>query len=475
MAYRYKSTSMRLLADTLTPVGVYATLREHFSQTLLLENKNQYGKGSDYAYICLEPVAGIVVSGNCIEEILPCGTTETFYYDAAENVMPEVTRFIRQFSAVAIPPFAVNGMFGYFSYEALQYFEDITLSAEKNEAKSIPDVQFHFYRYILAFDLLKQELYLIEFFLEDELPVGFEVLESLLQRPATTRYPFHLKGEESSNFTNASFTETVVKARQHCFRGDVIQMVVSREFSQGFRGDDFNVYRELRSINPSPYQFYFDYGDFRLFGCSPEAQLVIHQGTASVHPIAGTYRRSGDDAIDSVMEAALLEDAKENAEHVMLVDLARNDLSKNCSQVNVTAYKEVQRFSHVIHLVSEVQAKGATDNAYALKIAADTFPAGTLSGAPKYKALQLIDQYERGARSFYGGCIGFLGFDGDFNQAIMIRTFLSRGNTLFYQAGAGVVAASDEVSEMEEVHNKLRALRIAIERAKTPSYEHTVA
>jgi len=210
--------------------------------------------------------------------------------------------------------------------------------------------------------------------------------------------------------------------------------------------------------------FYFDYGSFKIFGSSPEAHLVIKGKEATIHPIAGTFKRTGNDEADAELAKQLLDDPKENSEHVMLVDLARNDLSRTGSEVTVDTYKEVQYFSHVIHLVSKVTGL-LKDNMTSSQMIAGTFPAGTLSGAPKVRAMQLINEYEQTRRGFYGGAIGFMGFNGDFNHAIMIRSFLSKGNSLFYQAGAGVVAKSSEVSELQEVNNKLAALRTAINLA----------
>jgi anthranilate synthase component I len=289
-------------------------------------------------------------------------------------------------------------------------------------------------------------------------------VESLIRSKDVPVYPFAPSGEESSNMTDAAYKEMVVKGIEHCHRGDVFQIVLSRRFQQSFTGDEFNVYRALRSINPSPYLFFFDYGDYKLMGSSPEAQLVVKNGKAVVHPIAGTFKRTGDDEADKLATERLLKDAKENAEHVMLVDLARNDLSRVCDEVEVTHYRQVQYFSHVIHLVSEVSGR-VKEGSNPFELLAKTFPAGTLSGAPKFRAMQLIDSYEPTARSYYGGAIGYIGFDGSCNHAIMIRTFLSRQNTLTCQAGAGVVAASSPDSELQEVNNKLGALKKAIELA----------
>jgi anthranilate synthase component 1 len=316
----------------------------------------------------------------------------------------------------------------------------------------------------LAFNHFKDELFICENQVkgvESEL----ESLESLIRSKDVPVYPFAPKGDESSNMTNEEYKEMVNKGIQSCHRGDVFQIVLSRRFQQSFIGDEFNVYRALRSVNPSPYLFFFDYGDYKLMGSSPESQLIIKDRQAVVHPIAGTYKRTGDDEIDARETERLLKDAKENAEHVMLVDLARNDLSRVCDDVTVAHYKQVQYYSHVIHLVSEVTGK-VKPNSNPFELMAKTFPAGTLSGAPKFKAMELIDKYEPTARSYYGGAIGFVGFDGSCNHAIMIRTFMSRNNTLVYQAGAGIVAASNPESELQEVNNKLGALKKAILLAK---------
>jgi len=296
------------------------------------------------------------------------------------------------------------------------------------------------------------------------------LVESLIKSNDVPVYPFKAKGEETSNLKDEEYIEIVKKGIRSCLRGDVFQIVLSRRFQQGFSGDEFNVYRALRSINPSPYLFFFDYGDYKLMGSSPESQLILQNGEAIVHPIAGTFKRTGDDTTDEMMADKLLKDAKENAEHVMLVDLARNDLSRSCDEVTVAQYRQVQYYSHVIHLVSEVRGK-LRDGHNPFELLATTFPAGTLSGAPKFKAMELIDEYEPTSRSYYGGCIGFMGFDGSCNHAIMIRSLLSRNNTLIYQAGAGVVAASQPESELQEVNNKLGALKKAILFAEEISHQ----
>ena len=387
---------------------------------------------------------------------------------------------------------AVQGLFGYTTFDAVQFFDTIrlrdedgqgaktggdrdpsgvpagqpdipggsTLQGDIKEAVPIPLMRYRLYQYVIAVNHFRDELYICEnqiAGLESELPV----VESLIRSKDVPVYPFGANGQETSNLTDDEYRHMVEQGIKSCLRGDVFQIVLSRRFQQAFQGDEFNVYRALRNINPSPYLFFFDYGDYKLMGSSPESQLILQNGEAIVHPIAGTFKRSGDDVTDRQMADKLLKDAKENAEHVMLVDLARNDLSRCCDDVKVTQYRQVHYYSHVIHLVSEVRGK-LREGHNPFELLATTFPAGTLSGAPKFKAMELIDQYEPTARSYYGGCIGFIGFDGSCNHAIMIRSLLSRNNTLTYQAGAGIVAASQPESELQEVNNKLGALKSAI-------------
>jgi anthranilate synthase component 1 len=350
-----------------------------------------------------------------------------------------------------------QGLYGYTAYDAIPFFDTIQF---KEGAPVVPLMRYRLYQYVIAFNHFKDELFICENKIEG-IPSEFDALVSNIKSKDVPQYPFSLNGSESSNYTDEQYREAVKKGIQHCMRGDVFQIVLSRRFQQGFQGDEFNVYRTLRNINPSPYLFFFDYGDYKLMGSSPEAQIIINNGKAVVHPIAGTFKRSGDAAIDAEMTQKLLDDPKENAEHVMLVDLARNDLSRVCTEVRVKQYRQVHYYSHVIHLVSEVEGNVA-EGSNPFHLIAKTFPAGTLSGAPKFKAMQLIDAIEPTKRAYYGGCIGFVGFNGTCNQAIMIRTFLSQQNTLTYQAGAGVVAASVPENELQEVNNKLNALKKAM-------------
>jgi anthranilate synthase component I len=457
----------KMLADVFTPVGIYLRVRDRFRDTVLLESTDHHAAENSYSFICINAIAGIEISSTKnIEFKLPGFPPEKEAVKNAAEVPQKVWDFMQRFevSGTGKEVRFAQGLYGYTTYDAVQFFDTISLSAGNSKQPAIPLMRYRLYQYVIAINHYKDELFICENVMagvESELPM----VESLIRSKDVPVYPFKAKGDETSNMNDATYMEMVEKGIQSCLRGDVFQIVLSRCFEQQFTGDEFAVYRSLRSINPSPYLFFFDYGDYKLMGSSPESQLIIQGGKAVVHPIAGTFRRTGDDETDKLEAARLLKDEKENAEHVMLVDLARNDLSRLCDEVNVEHYRQVQYYSHVIHLVSEVRGKVRPDTNPFLLLA-KTFPAGTLSGAPKFKAMELIDHYEPTARSYYGGAIGFMGFDGSCNHAIMIRTFLSRQNKLVYQAGAGIVAASKPASELQEVNNKLNALKSAIRAAE---------
>jgi len=464
---RIETEVRQMLADIFTPVGIYLRLRDRFRDTILLESTDHHAADNSYSFIGINAIAGMEISSTRqLEYKLPGQKPEKMAISQPGDVPNQLWDFMQRFEIVPAAHKSARfaqGLYGYTSYDAVQFFDSVQFS-EKESGASIPLMRYRLYQYVIAINHFKDELYLCE----NKIP-GLEsdlaIVESLIRSKDVPVFPFRMVGPESANMPDESYINIVRKGMAGCLRGDVFQIVLSRRFQQAFQGDEFNVYRALRSINPSPYLFFFDYGDYKLLGSSPEAQLIIANGKAIVHPIAGTYKRSGDDLIDAQETEKLLKDAKENAEHVMLVDLARNDLSRICEEVQVTHYRQVQYFSHVIHLVSEVTGKVPTGTNPFLLIA-KTFPAGTLSGAPKIRAMQLIDQFEPTSRSYYGGAIGFMGFDGSCNHAIMIRTFLSKQNTLTYQAGAGIVAASNPESELAEVNNKLGALKKALELAK---------
>lgn len=456
----------KLLADVFTPVGIYLRVRDRFRDTVLLESTDHHAAENSYSFIGINAIAGIeITSAKSIEFKLPGQPPEKAAISNTAEVPEKLWEFMNRFEITPGSREArfAQGLYGYTTYDAVQFFDTIHLGIERkspNGQPFIPLMRYRLYQYVIAINHHKDELFICENIMngvESELAV----VESLIRSKDVPVYPFKTKGAEASNMTDTDYMDMVKKGIQSCLRGDVFQIVLSRCFEQGFAGDEFAVYRALRSINPSPYLFFFDYGDYKLMGSSPEAQLIMKNGKAVVHPIAGTFKRTGDDEVDQREAERLLHDAKENAEHVMLVDLARNDLSRLCDEVKVEHYRQVQYYSHVIHLVSEVSGKIRTGS-NPFELMAKTFPAGTLSGAPKFKAMELIDAYEPTSRSYYGGAIGFMGFDGQCNHAIMIRTFLSRNNKLIYQAGAGVVAASKPESELQEVNNKLGALKKAI-------------
>ncbi len=458
----------KMLSDIYTPVGIYLRLRDRFRDTILLESADNNSSENSFSYIGINAIAGIEIRNfHLIELKYPNQNPEKKLLGINTNVPEILWQFMQQFDLNTVDDNNVKiaqGVFGYCSYDAVQFFENIQLrsSTGSNDAE-IPLMRYRLYQYVIAINHFKDEMYLCENVIKD-LPGEIELIESLITSKNIPAYPFKIKDAETANMQDEDYKSMVEKGIKSCLRGDVFQIVLSRRYNQKFIGDEFNVYRGLRSINPSPYLFYFDYGDYKLMGSSPESQLIIKTGKAIVHPIAGTFKRTGNEANDKQLTEQLLKDAKENAEHTMLVDLARNDLSRCCDDVGVQYFRQVHFYSHVIHLVSEVCGNVRNDtNPFTLL--ALTFPQGTLSGAPKIKAMQLIDEYEPTVRGYYAGCIGFMGFDGTCNQAIMIRTFLSKQNTLHYQAGAGIVAASQPENELQEVNNKLGALKKAIEMA----------
>lgn len=466
--FHLHTRSRKMLADTHTPVSIYLKLRDKYRNPVLLESSDYHGNDNSFSYICCEPIAEFRLQGRTISTFYPNGVEEKKGVKEKGEVTAALAAFAGSFKEQpADRKFISNGLFGYMAYDAVQFYENLEL--QQNE-EAIPHILYQVYRFVIAVDHFRNELHVFEHGLDESTESGMQQLIATINNKNFPSYHFSRDGEESSNFNDEDFLKVLQKGVDHCNRGDVFQIVLSRRFQTRFTGDEFNVYRALRSINPSPYLFYFDYGSFKIFGSSPEAQIVLKENKASIYPIAGTFRRTGNDAKDAELAQELYNDPKENAEHVMLVDLARNDLSRHGKEVEVKTFKEIQYYSHVIHLVSHVQGTLAPDE-NPIQIVADTFPAGTLSGAPKHMAMQLINRYERSAREYYGGAIGFMGFTGEdqtpqFNHAIMIRSFLSRKNTLHYQAGAGVVAKSSIQSELQEVHNKLAALRQAIKSAE---------
>lgn len=466
MNYSLRTQSRKLLADLQTPVSMYLKIRDIYPCSALLESSDYHGGENSFSFIGFKPLAEFRLEKGIITEQYPDGTTMDTTVTRGVNVPDRFQAFVRSFSIVEDNnTLGFNGLFGYSSFEAVRYFEDVQMNKTANDGSDIPDIRYILYRYTIGINHHKNELTLVENVFDGEESTMDEVL-ALIDNRNFASYNFSLTGEEQSTITDEAYKQMVTEGKRHCYRGDTFQIVLSRRFSQPYSGDDFKAYRALRSINPSPYLFYFDFGSYRIFGSSPEAHLVVKKNKAYIDPIAGTFRRTGDDEKDLQLAEELRRDPKENAEHVMLVDLARNDLSRNTKNVKLEIFKEIQYYSHVLHMVSRVSGELQPDT-NVFKLFADTFPAGTLSGAPKVKALELIDAIEPHARGFYGGCIGYIGLNGDFNQAITIRSFLSKNNTLYYQAGAGIVAKSVEENELQEVNNKLAALKMALDLAVT--------
>ena len=459
---KVKTKHLKIISDIHTPVGVYLKLRDLYSKVFLLESSDYKGMENSLSFICFDSKAQISIYDDIVKMIF--GKKEIKKkIEKNKGATYYLNYFINHFKVEKNKfDYPSNGLFGYTSYDSIKYFNNISISNLKEI--NIPEILYDAFKYVIVFNNFNNELIIFEHLYDDNDLSEIEKIKNIVSGKPVTPFPFKRNNKEKINLSDTEFKKLVDKGINHCKLGDVFQIVLSKRFYQGFQGDEFQVYRALRSINPSPYLFYFDYGSFKIFGSSPEAQIVIKDDKATIYPIAGTFKRTGDDELDKKEAEKLSSDAKENSEHVMLVDLARNDLSKISKNVEVERFKDIQFYSHVIHLVSKVSGRVSSDKK--IDLISGTFPAGTLSGAPKHKAMQLIEDYENLSREFYGGAIGFMGFNGDFNHAIIIRSFLSKNRKLFYQAGAGIVYKSDRDNENQEVYNKIEALRKAIQIAE---------
>lgn len=460
--FAYHTASKKILGDLVTPVSTYLKVRDAYPQSALMESSDYHGGENSRSYIAVHPIGSVGVAHGTAILKFPDGSAVERPIDETYTVDMAINEFLHSFDITGADSDVV-GLYGYMTFNAVRYFEPIEVKDETLERNDAPDLLYILYKDIIVFDHFRNEVTLVEILAEGETD-DLDVLERDIQWRTFRSYDFHPVGPVESTLTDDGHRENIRRCIAHCLRGDVFQIVPSRRFVQRYEGDDFKLYRVLRSINPSPYLFYFDFGGFRIFGSSPETHCRIVGSKAYIDPIAGTTRRTGNPDEDRAAADYLRNDPKENAEHVMLVDLARNDLSRNCSGVHIEFYKDMQYYSHVIHLVSRVSGT-LNPGADPVRAFIDTFPAGTLSGAPKVKAMELISRYEPHNRGAYGGCIGFIGFNGDLNQAITIRSFVSRNGELWFQAGGGVVAKSDVEYELREVNNKLGALRKAIEIA----------
>lgn len=463
MIYHYTTQTRTLPGDIHTPVSTYLKLRDLFPQSALMESSDYHGGENGRSFIGLCPIASISIGHGIIVTRMPDSSRQENTLEAEGSMESALNHFLSRFQVTGEGS-RYCGLYGYTSFNAVRYLEGIAVKDSRQTLNDAPDALYILYRYIIVFNDFSHELMLVEMLGEGETSNLDQIQTAIMNRNFPT-YSFRPTGEVTSTLTDDEHRANIRRAIAHCLRGDVFQMVLSRRFEQQFEGDDFNLYRALRSVNPSPYLFYFDFGGLRIFGSSPETHCRIVDGRAYIDPIAGTTRRTGNREEDEAATQRLLEDPKENAEHVMLVDLARNDLARNCTDVRVDFFREPQLYSHVIHLVSRVSGD-LRPGTNAVKTFLDTFPAGTLSGAPKVRAMQLISELEPHNRGAYGGCIGFIGLDGSLNQAITIRTFVSRNSVLWFQAGGGIVAKSNVENELQEVNNKLAALRRAIELAQ---------
>ncbi|MBO6188325.1 MAG: anthranilate synthase component I family protein [Prevotella sp.] len=465
--FKYNTVSQTILADLYTPVGVYMRLRDLYPQSALMESSDYHDPANSRSFIGIHPIASVAVGHGIATVSYPDGTNLRLKLTADFGTAEAIHALIDCIQVEGDDADSC-GLFGYTSFNAVRYFENIAVKDETQNKNDAPDLLYILYKEVIVFDHHNNLLRVIALESSSEAVSGADALATILKamnRDNVKAYDFHPVGDVRSTLTDDEHKANIRRGIQHCLRGDVFQIVLSRRFIQPYEGDDFKLYRALRSINPSPYLFYFDFGGFRIFGSSPETHCRIEGRKAYIDPIAGTTKRTGDTETDKKGAEFLRNDPKENAEHVMLVDLARNDLSRNCHDVKVDFYKDIQYYSHVIHLVSRVSGELNT-NADPVKAFIDTFPAGTLSGAPKVRAMQLISEYEPHNRGAYGGCIGIIGLDGSLNQAITIRTFVSRNGELWFQAGGGIVAKSNEEYELQEVNNKLGALRRAITMAE---------
>ncbi len=462
-AFRFHTASKKLLGDLVTPVSAYLKVRDVYPQSALMECSDFHSQENSMSFIALHPIASVSINHGIGRLSLPDGTAHEHEINDHYTAADLINDFLKEFE-IKGDHSEYCGMYGYTSFNAVRYFENINVKDETLDENDAPDLLYIMYKDIVAFDHFRSEVTLVQLLTEGETDDLEQLERDIASHPCQT-YDFHTVGDYWSTLSDDEHRENIRRGIAHCLRGDVFQIVLSRRFKQQYSGDDFKLYRSLRSINPSPYLFYFDFGGFRIFGSSPETHCRIAGRQAYIDPIAGTTKRTGNAEEDYKNALYLRNDPKENAEHVMLVDLARNDLSRNCHGVHVDFYKDMQYYSHVIHLVSRVTGE-LNDDADPVKAFIDTFPAGTLSGAPKVRAMQLISEYEPHNRGAYGGCIGFIGFNGELNQAITIRTFVSRNNELWFQAGGGIVAKSDVEYELQEVNNKLGALRKAMEIAE---------
>ena len=478
-------------ADLETPISVYMKLRGD-GASFLLESVEGGERIARYSFIGIKPRAQYILRGNEIE-IVESGSTRAITLDENADstyfLQQEMDRF--QFTPQAEAPRFIGGLVGYLGYESVRFFEP-TLKSRMSRASTagqtgpvpplsagIPDGIYLLADTVIAFDHARRSLSLISNVLDADIDSAnrkLDEIETLIHRPLPPTQPREVKSSKTrSNMTQGRFEDMVRDAKEHIAAGNIFQVVLSQRFTRETSVDEFDVYRSIRRLNPSPYMFFFDFGlvdDEPLFlvGSSPEMFVRLEGRTASLRPIAGTRPRGADPATDAALAQELLADPKERAEHVMLVDLGRNDLGRVCEYgtVRVSDFFTIEKYSHVMHIVSHVEGR-LRPELTAFDLVRAAFPAGTVSGAPKVRALEIIADLEPEARGAYAGMVGYFGFDGNMDTCLAIRTMVGRGSTFSVQAGAGIVADSNPNTEYEETVNKASAMLRAIEIAETNS------
>jgi len=465
---------IKVTADLLTPVLAYLKLRKKEGHCFLLESVEGIGRLARYSFIGVNPSKVITNYGleiSILENGRQTGCKMNLF-----DYLKEMMTSVRAAKVEELPDFT-GGIVGYLGYENIALVEDVIHFRDKNHFGT-PDAVFGLYDTIIAFDHYKHQIILITNVSLDKNTnrekIFRQAKEELHERwiqllePIEFRSDFEIRLDETENGENDKFIDNVRAGKKNIEEGDIFQIVLSRRFQATYSGDLLNVYRALRIINPSPYMYFIELGgNFTIIGTSPEDLLNVKNRKATILPIAGTRKRGQTPDEDSQLEEDLRKDPKELAEHVMLVDLARNDLGRisQFNTVRVVENMSVHRFSHVMHLVSRVEGI-LSENKDCIDALMAAFPAGTLTGAPKIRAIQLIESYEKIRRNVYGGAIGYIDFNGNLDMCIAIRTLFAKGSTLYWQAGAGIVADSDPQMELKEIENKSAVLLSALKYAE---------
>ncbi len=468
--YRVLPVSCELIADTLTPMQVLRILRHVSAHTYLLESISGPDHRGRYTFLGYDPKLGI----SCRNGKLKVGDLEIETADPAQYLRQLLAKY-RSPKLAELPPFT-GGLVGYFSYDYLGYQEPSTRTAKEDDAH-FNDLDLMLFDKVIAFDHFRQKIILIANIRLDEPETEYRRAEMALRQMAEllrngqpAEEPVsRMTGEMTPLFDKAAYCDRVEKAKHYIVEGDIFQIVLSNRFSAPFEGSLLNTYRMLRTINPSPYMFYFSGTDVEVAGASPETLVKLENGVLHTFPLAGTRPRGRTEAEDQALEADLLRDEKELAEHNMLVDLGRNDLGRisRFGTVEVERLRTIERYSHVMHIGSAVRGE-IREDCDALDAVSAVLPAGTLSGAPKIRACQLIGQLEGAKRGIYGGAVGYLSFQGDLDTCIAIRLAYRKGNTVYIRSGAGIVADSVPENEYQECLNKAAAVIRALKEAEVP-------